>query len=293
MTPLPPSSPPAGTYPSGSAAPPSSGPSAWPPAAPPTGTAPRWGWGGRWLQSGPAGPAHSPPGLATGPAPGTPAYSRRRPRPAPPPARRPRPPRSSHLACRKQGASQRPGRGVRGPAAPARPECQPSSSLLTSWGWIQNQPTSPPGWPRVPIKAGPSRGLPGQPRGGQRLGESERVSVRGTPTCSCTVGRGHTDKDWRQRSPRSHAHTHAPTYSMKAEEEAGRERGGRGKEGGQERARGLRLGFRAQAPGGAVLEAGGPEAGGRRRRSLASSWGIGDSHGASPEPPLGSGAGSH
>lgn len=99
--------PPAGTYPSGSAALPSSGPSAWPPAAPLTGTAPPWGWGGHWLQSGPAGPAHSPPGLATGPAPGPPAYSHRQPRPPPPPAHPPRPPpRSSHLVQKIGGESE-------------------------------------------------------------------------------------------------------------------------------------------------------------------------------------------
>lgn len=209
MTPLPPSSPPAGTYPSGSAAPPSSGPSAWPPAAPPTGTAPRWGWGGRWLQSGPAGPAHSPPGLATGPAPGTPAYSRCRPRPAPPPARRPRPPRSSHLACRKQGASQRPGRGVRGPAAPARPECQPSSSLLTSWGWIQNQPTSPPDGPVSPSKQARAVGFLDSPEVGSGLGNQSGF-LSGEHRHAAALWGGDTRTRTGDSAPHGLTRTHTP-----------------------------------------------------------------------------------
>lgn len=170
-----------GTYPSGSAALPSSGPSAWPPAAPLIGTAPLWGWGGRWLQSGPAGPAHSPPGLATGPAPGPPAYSRRRPRPPPPPAHPPRPPppRSSHLVQKTGGESEPWPRQVPPPTAPTRPEhqrgvpqFQPSSSLLIGRGGSNPSPLSPPRWPSAPIEARPRRGHPGQPGGGQRLWES-------------------------------------------------------------------------------------------------------------------------
>lgn len=132
--------PPAGTHPSGSVVLPSSGPSAWPPAAPRRGKAPLWGWGGHWLQSGPASPAHSPPGPATGPAPGPPAYSRRQPRP-PPPAHPPRPPpRSSHLVQKTGGESEPWPKEIPPPTSPTQPEHQQGvpqfqpSSFLISWG---------------------------------------------------------------------------------------------------------------------------------------------------------------
>ena len=80
-------------------------------------------------------------------------------------------------------------------------------------------------------------------------------SCRGAPTCTCAVGGGdgHTDEDWRQRSPRSHTHTRAHTTQhtreswgrrREEEEEEGGE-GGRGA-GGREDPEGA---GRALAPG--------------------------------------------
>ena len=76
-------------------------------------------------------------------------------------------------------------------------------------------------WPLLllpPPPAAPS--LQSQPktwasRAAQRWAAALGVecSCRGAPTCTCAVGGGdgHTDEDWRQRSPRSHTHTRAHT----------------------------------------------------------------------------------
>lgn len=76
----------------------------------------------------------------------------------------------------------------------------------------------------------------------------------------------------------SHAHTHTPTYNMKAEEGGRRGEEGREAEGRRGTGEGLalRLGFQAHAPG-AFRAAGGLGAAGRRRWSLVSSWGGGGS----------------
>lgn len=79
----------------------------------------------------------------------------------------------------------------------------------------------------------------------------------------CREGDGHTDKDWRQRSPRSHAHARAHTRPdaqregwERGQEGRGGKRGRRGREGragqrGEGGPWGLGLSeARTQAPGG-------------------------------------------
>lgn len=241
---------PAPTYPSGSAAPPSSAPSAWPPAAPPTGTAPPWGWAGRWLRSGPTGPARSPPGLATGLGPGPPACSLPPRPPRPPACPRPRP-RSSHLVQKTGVRASR--------ACAARPQAQehrPRSSLLTSWG------AGPPTAQR-PIYASPSRGHP-TAQSGQRLWASEWVSVRDGNMHVC-CGKD-TDRT-ADGSPRSHTHTHTHEGCGRRQDRT-EDRGREERVGGGPGGSGWVSGHRHRA----VWAAGGLGAGSRRRWSLVPSW---------------------
>lgn len=246
------------TYPSGSAVPPSSAPSAWPPAAPPTGTAPPWGWAGRWLRSGRAGPARSPPGPVTGLGPGPPACSLQPRPPRPPACPRPRP-RSSHLAYRKRGV--RASRGLRRPP----PLAGAPAWLLAPHQLGGGSPHGP-----VPHLCEPKPWASGRPRVGSGFGDQSGFLSGGTATCTCAVGRTRTGL---QTALHGLTRTHTPREGSGRRQERREDSGGRGSEGGGGRSGPGGSGWVSRHRHLALLAAGGLGAGGRRRWTLVPSWG--------------------